>query len=139
MAAGKSGPAPAPGAAAVRAGGTVGLTNELVAWLAVRAQLAGEKITVPRGASGFGGKAVRGPLTACAEAEYIRPTALPATGGRAHGELPQGDTTAPMARDAALLRASLFTSIPAFGVAAAGMALGTVLMMVGRGLARTAR
>ena len=139
MAAGKGGPAGTPGAAAVSAAGAVGLTSGLAAWLAVRAQLAGEKIAVPRGAPAFGGRAVRGPLTAYAEAEYIRRTALQATGGRAYGELPEGDAAARMACDAALLRASLFTSILAFGVAAAGMALGTVLMMVGRGLARAGR
>lgn len=44
-----------------------------------------------------------------------------------------------MVRDAALLRASVFTSILAFGVAAAGMALGRGVLPIGRPWAGTGR
>lgn len=115
--------------------GVVGGLGGLAAWLTVRAQLAGEKIVVPNGAARCAGRPVKGPLTAYAEADFIRKSALGATGGRTYSELGEGDPAAPMARDAALLRASLFTSILAFGLSAAGMALGAVLIVVGRALA----
>ena len=123
-------------AAVVTGAGCAGVLGGLAAWLTVRSQLAGEQIVVPPGAARLGGRPVKGPLTAYAEADYIRGVALKATGGRPYGALPDGDPAGPMARDASLLRASLFTSILAFGVAAAGMAVGLVLIVAGRGLAR---
>lgn len=122
-------------AAVVTGAGCAGVLGGLAAWLTVRSQLANEGITVPPSAR-FGGRPVKGPLTAYAEADYIRGVALQATGGRPYGELPEGDPAGPLAKDASLLRASLFTSILAFGVAAAGMAVGLVLIVTGRGLAR---
>ena len=133
----KTGSAAGLGAArAVVGAGSAGVLGGLAAWLIVRGQLAREKITVPAGAARLGGRQVRGPLTAFAEADYIRQVTERATGGRAYGELSEDDPAGPLAQDAALLRASLFTSILAFGVSAAGMAVGAVLLVIGRALAR---
>jgi len=119
----------------VGAAGVAGILGGLAAWIAVRAQLAGEKIVVPQGAVRCGGRLVQGPLSAYTEADFIKQAALGATGGRTYGEMDDGDPAAGMAKDASLLRASLFTSILAFGVAAAGMAVGAVLLVVARALA----
>lgn len=119
----------------VSGAGIVGIIGGLGAWLLIRSQLAGERIVVPESSTMFPGKRVRGPLTAYAEAAFIQKGALKATGGRTYGEMPEGDPAAAMAKEASLMRASLFTSILAFGVAAAGMAVGLVLLIVGRALA----
>lgn len=126
-------------AGVVSGAGIIGMAGGLGAWLVIRSQLAGERIVVPGSSPRFPGKPVRGPLTAFAEAAFIQEAALRATGGRTYGELPEGDPNAAMAKEASLLRASLFTSILAFGVAAAGMAVGFVLVIVGRALAAVPR
>lgn len=115
--------------------GAAGMAAGVGVWAAVRSQLSSERIVVPEGAKLSPGRAVAGPWTAYAEAEFIRRTALAATGGRTYGELEEGDAAAALAKDAALLRASLFTSVLAFGLAAAGIAAGGVLTLVGRALA----
>jgi hypothetical protein len=109
------------------------------AWITVRAQLGAERIVVPPSAPWFGGQVVRGPHTAFAQAEAIRRTAARATGGRTYGEMQADDPMAEMALNASLLRSSLFTSVLAFGVAAAQVGIGAVLVAVGAGLARTGR
>lgn len=119
------------GAASAVAGGA--------AWLAIRSQLAAERIVIPDSSPWLPGRAVTGPMTAFAEAEFIRRTALEATGGRTYGELNADDPMAKTAMDASLLRASLFTSVLAFGVAAAQVAFGAVLVGVGAALSSAAR
>ena len=106
----------------------------LVAWALVRSQLAAEKIRIPESADQMGGRAVRGPLSAFAEAEVIRKIALKATRGRTYGELDENDPSAHLAMEASLLRSSLFTSILAFGVAAAEIVLGGLLVAIGAAL-----
>ncbi|WKZ83068.1 MAG: aromatic ring-opening dioxygenase LigA [Acidimicrobiia bacterium] len=108
-----------------------------VAWATVSSRLAGEKIVVPDGAPHLGGRPVRGPLTAFAQAEAINGIAMKATGGRVYAELDQDDPAAETARVASFLRASLFTSVLAFGVAAGQMAVGLVLMLIGKALRET--
>jgi hypothetical protein len=105
------------------------------AWLTVRSQLAAERIVIPASAPWFPGQVVKGPHTAFAQAEAIRRTALAATGGRTYGELASDDPMAETALNAALLRSSLFTSVLAFGVAAAQTGVGVVLAAVGCALA----
>lgn len=121
-------------AATVDGAGWVGLLSGAAAWMAVRRELSGEQITIPPGAALCAGRPVRGPLSAFAEAEFIKRTTLKSTGGLPYGALAEGDPAASMAKEASLLRGSLFTSILAFGVALAGMAVGAVLIVVGRAL-----
>lgn len=119
--------------------GFAGVIGGLAAWLTVRRQLMGERIVVPEGAPRCSGRPVAGPITAYEEAAFIGKTALAATGGRTYGELDSADPAAAMAKDAALLRSSLFTSILAFGVAVAGVGVGAILVVIGRALKATAR
>lgn len=115
--------------------GAVSLAGGVASWLLVRSQIAEERIVVAGSARAFAGRQVKGPFSAYAQADAIRRTALAATGGRTYGQLDEDDPMAPMALNAALLRASLFTSILAFGLAAAQVALGGVLVVIGRALA----
>lgn len=116
----------------VIASGLAGLLAGAVSWFTVRSEIAAERITVPEGR--LAGRPVRGPVTAFAEGNAIRMAALEATGGRTYGELDSDDDAADTARQASLLRASLFTSVLAFGVSALLMASGLVLVAVGAAL-----
>ncbi|HJQ86513.1 MAG TPA: aromatic ring-opening dioxygenase LigA [Propionibacteriaceae bacterium] len=110
-----------------------------VAWMTVRSQLATERITIPASSQWLPGRAVRGPIGAFAEAEAIKTTALHATGGKTYSEIEGDDPQADMARDASLLRSSLFTSVLAFGVAAGAIVIGVALVLVGTALSRLSR
>lgn len=123
-------------AALVIAVGAARIISGAAAWLVVRSQLSAEHIVVPDGQTRLGGHSVTGPLSALAEAEAIRRIALRATGGRTYSELPEDDPMTETAMNAALLRSSLFTSVLAFGMAAAEVATGVALVAVGAGLGR---
>ncbi len=116
--------------------GLLEMLTGIGAWLAVRSQLSAEKIVVPSGAPRFADRTVRGPLTAFQEADVIRQITLKATGGKTYGELAEDDPLAGFARDAALIRSSLFTSVLAFGVAGMQLALGAVFVAVGTALSQ---
>ena len=100
-------------------------------WFVVQAQLADEKITVSDDADRFAGEDVDGPLTAYSEAETIEKHALEASGGKTYAELDREDPTRETVMTASFLRASLFTSVVSFGVAAMAVGLGVVLVLVG--------
>ncbi|HZJ49215.1 MAG TPA: aromatic ring-opening dioxygenase LigA [Acidimicrobiia bacterium] len=100
-------------------------------WLTVRSALADEHITVSQDATSLAGKAVIGPLTAYAQANVIKGHALTATGGKTYAELDREDPVRQTAMTASFLRASLFTSVVAFGVAAMSIGLGLVLLLIG--------
>jgi hypothetical protein len=123
----------------IGAAGVVSMSTGVVAWLTIRAQLAGERIVIPGSAAWFPGRTVKGPLSAYGEASAIKRIALEATGGRTYGELDEADAAAEMAMHASLLRSSLFTSVLAFGVAATEVAFGGVLIVIGAALSRVTR
>lgn len=123
----------------VTGSGVAGVISGALAWAMIRAQLRDERIVVPGGDRMMAGRAVKGPVTAYAQAEAIKQIALGATGGKTYGELDEGDPMAETALHASLLRASLFTSVLAFGLAAAQMAMGGVLVAVGTAIGRLAR
>ena len=100
-------------------------------WFVVQAQLSDERITVSDDAERFAGEDVDGPLTAYSEAETIEKHALEASGGKTYAELDQDDPTRETVMTASFLRASLFTSVVSFGVAAMAAGLGVVLILVG--------
>ena len=113
----------------------------VVTYFIVSNELASENITVSKDASYFAGKDVKGPFTAYSEAETISKHALEATGGKTYAELAKDDPLRTTAMQASFLRASLFTSVVAFGVAALAAVLGVMLFLIGwslRSLARTA-
>jgi ABC-type Fe3+ transport system permease subunit len=114
----------------------------VVTWFVVVNQLAAEQITVSEDADFLAGRDVRGPLTAYAQAQVINKHALEATGGKTYPELDKDDPVRQTAMQASFLRASLFTSVVAFGVAALATVLGIVLVLLGwalHGLARDPR
>jgi hypothetical protein len=119
--------------------GAVAMIGGMAAWLVVRAQLVGERIRIPGSSKWLPGRPVGGPIGAFAQAEAIKSTALGVTGGKTYGELPEGDENAGMVMNASLLRSSLFTSVLAFGLAAAVAGTGGMLMLIGSALFRLAR
>ena len=100
-------------------------------YVMVSNELAAENITVSKDAQWFAGKDVSGPFTAYSEAEVISKHALEATGGKTYAELDKEDPARQTAMQASFLRASLFTSVVAFGVAALAAVLGVMLFLIG--------
>jgi len=107
----------------VLAGGTT--------WGMVRSQLVAENITVAEDASMFAGKQVAGPLTAYAQADIINHHALDMAGGKTYAELDREDPVRAVVMNGSFLRASLFTSVIAFGVAAFAAGMGVLFILVG--------
>ena len=103
----------------------------VVTWIVVDNQLAAEKITVSQDADFLAGQDVTGPFTAYAQAQVINKHALEATGGKTYAELEKDDPARTTAMQASFLRASLFTSVVAFGVAALAAVLGIMLVLIG--------
>jgi len=111
--------------------GAIFVLAGVITWFTVKSQLSDEKITVSADADRFGGNAVDGPLTAYAEADAIEGHALEASGGKTYAELAKDDPTRDTVMTASFLRASLFTSVVAFGVALMAAGLGVVLILIG--------
>src|SRR5688572_22738443 len=103
----------------------------LITYFVVQRELADEKIVVSEDAESFAGEPVEGPFTAYAEAAVIKDHALEAGGGKTYAELPQDDPARDTVQDASFLRASLFTSVVAFGVAALVVGLGVMFILFG--------
>jgi hypothetical protein len=116
---------------AVIVAGLILAASGVLTWFVVQDQLADEQITVSDDADRFAGEPVDGPLTAYAEADAIEGHALEASGGLTYAELPRDDPTRETVMTASFLRASLFTSVVSFGVAAMAMGLGVVLVLIG--------
>lgn len=118
-----------------------------VTWGMVSSQLAAERITVPQDAKAFGGEEVRGPLTAYYQADIINTHALDSTEGMTYAELGAEVRKAQEAGDeelaaefqqkrttimnASFLRASLFTSVVSYGIAALVIGLGVMFGLIG--------
>ena len=102
-----------------------------VTWGTVASNLANEQITVSDDARAFGGQLVDTPWEAWAQADIINTHALKISGGKTYAELPQDDPKRDTVMTASFLRASLFTSVVAFGVAALVVGLGIVFILVG--------
>ena len=119
--------------------GVVMLVAGAATWFTVRSQLAAERITVSDDAPRFAGDEIDGPLTAYTEAETIERHALKASGGKTYAELANDDPARQTVMTASFLRASLFTSVVSFGVAAMAMGIGVVLGLIGYALFLVAR
>ncbi len=107
-------------------------------WIVVANQLSAEEITVSDDASFLAGRHVNGPFTAYAQAEVINEHALAATDGQTYAQLGQDDPERQTVMTASFLRASLFTSVVAFGVCALVIGLGILFVLVGIALRRLA-
>ena len=145
--------------------GAVFLLAGGVTWGAVSSNLKAENITVSPDAKMFGGQVVDTPWEAFAQADIINTHALHATEGKTYAEVSSeamalskqltadGATADEIAANPELtalngqkatvmngsfLRASLFTSVVAFGVAALVMGIGVVFGIIGFALRRVA-
>jgi hypothetical protein len=114
--------------------GVIMIAAGAVTWYIVQRELSDEKITVSDDADNFAGDEVNGPLTAYSEAMVIKQHALEAGGGKTYAELPQDDPARDTVMTASFLRASLFTSVVSFGVAALVVGLGVLFILVGLAL-----
>jgi hypothetical protein len=110
-----------------------------ITWFVVQDQLAAENITVSDDADMLAGEKVDGPFSAYAQAQVINEHALESTGGKTYAELGREDPTRQTAMQASFLRASLFTSVVAFGVAALAVVLGITLVLIALALRTLAR
>ena len=119
--------------------GAIMLVAGTATWITVQSSLADERITVSDDSSRFAGDPVDGPLTAYQEAEMIEQHYLESTEGKTYAELDREDPLRVTAMNASFLRASLFTSVVAFGVAAMSAGVGLVLILLGLVLVRLDR
>jgi uncharacterized membrane protein len=119
--------------------GIVFLVAGVATYAVISSTLADEKITVSDDADHFAGKDVKGPFTAYAQADIIAEHAEEIGGGKTYSELAQDDPNRATVMNASFLRASLFTSVVAFGVAAFVAVVGIVLILLGWVLTRLSR
>lgn len=105
-----------------------------VTWFMVQDQLSEAQITVAEDAAFLAGDEVDGPFSAYAQAQIIDKHALEATGGKTYAQLDREDPLRETAMNASFLRASLFTSVVAFGVAVMAAGVGLALILIGMAL-----
>lgn len=103
-------------------------------WLVVSNTLGQEEITVSDDAGCLAGDEVNGPFSAYCEASIIEEHALNATGGLTYAQLDREDPLRATAMNASFLRASLFTSVVAFGVAGMAILIGLLFILIGMGM-----
>lgn len=135
--------------------GAVMLVSGGVAWGAVSSQLKVQEMVVPGDAPSNAGKAVTGPMTAWSMQEIIDIHSSHATNGETYATLGDlvneakeefGDDSEEAAelqalrntaQSASFLRASLFTSILAFGVSFLVMGVGVTTILTGLAFVRS--
>jgi hypothetical protein len=122
----------------IMAAGLVLTASGAGTWALVQDSLADERITVADDAARFAGEAVDGPLTAYYEADIIEHHALEASDGKTYAELDREDPRRAVVMNGSFLRASLFTSVLAFGVSALAMGLGILFGAIGFALRKLA-
>jgi hypothetical protein len=110
------------------------LVAGVVSYYLVHRELADEHIVVSEDAKHNAGEKVEGPFTAYSQAMVIKEHALEAGGGTTYAQLAQDDPRRDTVMTASFLRASLFTSVVAFGVAALVAGLGVLFILVGLAL-----
>ncbi len=110
--------------------GVVLIVAGIGTWITVSNQLAAENITVSDDAPCQAGQEVNGPIEAYCQAEIINTHALASTGGKTYAELDRDDPARTTAMQASFLRASLFTSVVSFGVAAFAMGMGVITLII---------
>ena len=119
--------------------GVVMIVVGVAVFVLVQNELADENITVSEDAENFAGEPVDGPLTAYAQADVIKDHALEAGGGKTYAELDREDPARDTVMNASFLRASLFTSVVAFGVATLVVGLGVLMILIGLALVSLAK
>jgi hypothetical protein len=116
------------------AAGALLVVGGAATWITVRSQLVAENITIPDDAMAFGGNVVNGPLDAYVQADIINKHALEGSGGKTYAELDREDPARASVMNGSFLRASLFTSVIAFGVAAFAAGMGVLFVLTGYAL-----
>lgn len=111
--------------------GAVMVVSGAVTYGQVSSTLSAERITVADDASCQAGAAVNGPFAAYCQADIIAFHALEATGGKTYAELDREDPLRAVAMNGSFLRASLFTSVLAFGVSFMAIGVGIVFVLLG--------
>lgn len=119
-------------------GGIALIVVGVVVWVMVSSQLRAENIVVPDDAMAFQGQTVAGPFTAFVQADIIQHHALGISGGKTYAELDQDDPVRAVMMNASFLRASLFTSVVSFGVAAFAIGIGILSILFGWAIRRLA-
>lgn len=107
-------------------------------WLLVAGNLRAEQVTVADDAAAFAGQLVDTPWEAWAQADIINHHALEGSGGKTYAQLDRDDPARATVMNGSFLRASLFTSVLAFGVSLLVFGLGVVLIVAGEALRRIA-
>ncbi len=97
----------------------------------VHRELADEHIVVSDDAETLAGDDVDGPFSAYSEATIIKVHAADIADGQTYAQLERDDPRREQVMTSSFLRASLFTSVVAFGVAALVVALGVLFILVG--------
>ncbi len=100
-------------------------------WGVVSSQLSAEQIVVAEDAPFLANTPVAGPFTALAQAAIINTHALEGSGGLTYAQLDREDPARAVMMNASFLRASLFTSVVAFGVSAFAIGLGAIVGLFG--------
>ena len=113
--------------------GAVMIIAAVATALMVRSELAEQNIRTPEDAC-LPERQVQGPFTAWCQAQIIDKHARDETDGLTYAELERDDPRRDLAMNASFLRASLFTSIVAFGVAAMAAAIGLLFILIGLGM-----
>ncbi len=110
----------------------------IATWGGIAQGLAQEQIVVSENAAAFAGDAVVSPWTAWAQAEVIRADLADMTGGQTYAEMDREDPQRQAVATGTFLRASLITSVIAFGVALVLVGIGTGFVLGGLGLRNAA-
>lgn len=114
--------------------GVILILGGVATWIVVSNELTDEGITVSDDATCLAGDEVNGPLSAYCEAQIIEQHALDATEGQTYAQLDREDPLREVAMNASFLRASLFTSVVAFGVAGMAILQGILFILIGLGI-----
>ncbi len=119
--------------------GAIMIVGGAGAWGAVTQGLWQEKVHVTDTAPAFVGERVDAPWEAWAQSEGIRTDLQEMTDGRTYAEIDREDPIRPAVATGTFLRASLMTSVIAFGVSLAVVGVGVGFVIGGLGLRSLAR
>jgi len=111
--------------------GAVMVVSGATTYSMVNTALKDERIIVADDATRYAGELVAGPFTAYEQANIIEKHAFEATGGKTYAELDREDPLHAVAMNSSFLRASLFTSVVAFGVSVLVMGVGLMFILAG--------
>lgn len=118
--------------------GIVFVIGGVATWVVVSSTLSDQRIEIPEDGC-LAGRTVSGPLTAYCQAQVIQMHTLEITEGLTYAELDREDPRRDTAMNASFLQASLFTSVVAFGVAAMGVVMGILFILIGLGMRDVSR